>query len=99
MNSIAQFKESLSQSMPPQDISAPLKSLWYDAKGDWHKAHAVVDQLPGVEAAHVHAYLHRKEGDIWNADYWYSRAKQQRPDITLDEEWEKLLAFFIKRAI
>ncbi|HEK18867.1 MULTISPECIES: hypothetical protein [unclassified Mucilaginibacter] len=98
MNSIAQFKESLAQSMPPQDISAPLKSLWYDAKGNWRQAHAVVDQLPGPEAARVHAYLHRKEGDIWNADYWYNRAKQQRPDVSLDDEREELLLFFIKQA-
>lgn len=96
VNSVAQFKESLSGMEPPHDISAPLKSLWYDAKGDWHKAHALVDQLPGVQAARVHAYLHRKEGDSWNADYWYSRAQQKRPDTTLQEEWEQLLIFFTK---
>jgi hypothetical protein len=62
------FKESLVQSKPETNISPMLKSLWYDAKGDWNKAHDFVDQLAGADAAWVHAYLHRKEGDLWNAD-------------------------------
>ena len=73
-----------------------LKSRWYDAKGDWDQAHAQVDQLNDRDSAWVHAYLHRKEGDIWNADYWYARAKKSRPHVTLDEEWEELISFFLK---
>ncbi len=72
-----------------------LKSLWYDAKGDWKTAHDLVDQLPGLEAAWVHAYLHRKEGDIWNADYWYAKAKKTRPNISLEAEWESLVTYFL----
>jgi len=72
-----------------------LKSLWYDAKGDWKTAHGLVDQLPGLEAAWVHAYLHRKEGDIWNADYWYAKAKKTRPNISLEAEWESLVTYFL----
>lgn len=68
-----------------------LLALWYDAKGDWGKAHAQVDQLEGKDAAHIHAYLHRKEGDQWNADYWYRRAGVTRPALTLDEEWGHLV--------
>jgi hypothetical protein len=88
------FKSSLSQSAPPAHFSAVLKSLWYDAQGDWKKAHDVVDQLPGVDAAWVHAYLHRKEGDVWNAEYWYARAKKTRPNCSLADEWEQLVAYF-----
>jgi hypothetical protein len=89
------FHESLSHPVPPAQFSVLLKSLWSDKKGDWKKAHDLVDSLPGAEAAWVHAYLHRKEGDIWNADYWYARAKKVRPSSTLEEEWEELTNHFI----
>lgn len=88
------FNESLLQEAPPADFSPILKSLWYDAKGDWDQAHTQVDQLSGLDAAWVHAYLHRKEGDIWNADYWYARAKKIRPNVSLEQEWESLVAHF-----
>ena len=60
--------------------------LWHDAKGDWQKAHAQVDHLDDQNAAWVHAYPHRKEDDTSNADYWYRRAHQSRPDGSLAEE-------------
>jgi hypothetical protein len=91
------FKESLSQDAPDPQLSTILKSLWYDAKGDWKRAHDFVDQLPGSDAAWVHAYLHRKEGDVWNADYWYARAKKTRPSYSLEEEWANLVDYFIKK--
>lgn len=93
---MSSFTESLSLATPPAHFSVLLKSLWYDKKGDWKKAHDLVDSLPGLEAAWVHAYLHRKEGDIWNADYWYARAKKVRPASTLEEEWESLVVHFAK---
>lgn len=89
------FKESLSQSAPDLQLSTVLKSLWYDAKGDWERAHDLVDQLPGLDAAWIHAYLHRKEGDLWNADYWYTRAKKTRPSYSLEEEWANLVTHFL----
>ena len=91
------FHESLSHPEPPAHFSVLLKSLWHDKKGDWKKAHDLVNQLPGVDAAWVHAYLHRKEGDIWNADYWYARAKKTRPSYSLEEEWSNLVAYFIEK--
>jgi hypothetical protein len=91
------FKESLSQDAPDPQLSTVLKSLWYDAKGDWKRAHDFVDQLPGSDAAWVHAYLHRKEGDVWNADYWYARAKKTRPSYSLEEEWTNLVDYFIRK--
>ncbi|CAM4214024.1 hypothetical protein EWU23_03850 [Cytophagaceae bacterium 50C-KIRBA] len=95
MNTLAAFKESLQHSSPETHHSAMLKSLWYDGKGDWDKAHAQVDQLNDKDAAWVHAYLHRKEGDLWNADYWYARAKKIRPSSSLQEEWENLVEQFL----
>ena len=95
MDRIRLFKESLQNSSPENTLSPVLKSLWYDGKGDWNRAHAEVDHLGDREAAWVHAYLHRKEGDIWNADYWYARAKKIRPGCSLDEEWEQLVEAFV----
>lgn len=91
------FKESLLKDAPDPQLSTILKSLWYDAKGDWKRAHDLVDQLPGSDAAWVHAYLHRKEGDVWNADYWYDRAKKTRPSYSLEEEWTNLVDYFIRK--
>ncbi len=95
MKTLAEFKASLNLEQPISGLSVQLKSLWYDGKGDWHKAHAQVDQLADQQSAWVHAYLHRKEGDIWNADYWYSKAKHKRPDVSLDDEWEQLVVAFL----
>lgn len=66
------------------------KVLELDKNGDWVGAHEIVQQLSSKEANWVHAYLHRKEGDIWNADYWYRRANKVRPDISLEEEWKQI---------
>ena len=95
MKTLTEFKDSLKLPQPPSELSVQLKSLWYDGKGDWHLAHAQIDQLSDRESAWVHAYLHRKEGDIWNADYWYSKARQARPDLSLKEEWEQLVSQFL----
>ncbi|MCC8426448.1 hypothetical protein [Mucilaginibacter sp. UR6-11] len=95
MKTLTEFKESLNLEEPLSGLPVQLKSLWYDAKGDWPKAHAQVDQLTDRQSAWVHAYLHRKEGDIWNADYWYSKAQRTRPDTSLEREWEELVKAFL----
>lgn len=95
MMNLSEFNDSLALDHPGEEMSIQLKSLWYDAKGEWSMAHDQVDQLTDLHSARVHAYLHRKEGDLWNADYWYSRAKVTRPDISLKQEWEELVAIFI----
>jgi len=95
MKTLTEFKESLNLAEPNAGFSAQLRSLWYDGKGDWHQAHAQVDHLSDQASAWVHAYLHRKEGDISNADYWYNKARQTRPDISLEKEWEQLVAHFL----
>ena len=95
MKSLTQFKESFNSELPDAALSPQLKSLWYDGKGNWQQAHNQVDHLNDQSSAWVHAYLHRKEGDTWNADYWYRRAGKSRPDISLEEEWEHLLLEFL----
>lgn len=95
MKTLPEFKASLNLEKPDSKLSILLKSLWYDGKGDWHKAHSLIDHLVDPDAAWVHAYLHRKEGDIWNADYWYRNAQKTRPDVSLDEEWEGLVKAFL----
>jgi hypothetical protein len=92
---IAAFKESINTTEVPTQASVYLKALWYDAKGDWEKAHELIQDLPDKNAAWIHAYLHRKEGDIWNADYWYRNAGKKRPAVSLQEEWEQLAAAFL----
>jgi hypothetical protein len=85
------FRETLSGSQPPVDASEYLKALWYDEKGDWDKAHKLIQDIKDADASWIHAYLHRKEGDIGNADYWYSRAHKNRPAVSLKEEWEQIV--------
>ncbi len=91
MNSHA-FMESLKMIMPPPGLTPPLEALWWDAKGDWPRAHVLVDALETKEAMAVHAYLHRKQGDQSNADYWYRRAGEQYRRTSLAEEWNALVA-------
>jgi len=95
MKDLQEFKDTLKNESPGTDLSAQLKALWYDGKGEWNKAHQQVDHLNDRSSAHIHAYLHRKEGDIWNADYWYGKAQQVRPDVSLDQEWEQLVLLFL----
>jgi hypothetical protein len=76
------------ESSGANDLSGALLALWWDAKGDWEKAHEVAQDVSGRDGAWVHAYLHRKEGDLGNAGYWYRQAG--RPVATGDFklEWE-----------
>ncbi|MGF6930273.1 hypothetical protein QFZ48_005773 [Chitinophaga sp. W2I13] len=91
-----EFKQSLQETHPPKYVDIYLESLWYEGKGNWKKAHDLVDDLPGPDAARVHAYLHRVEGDQANADYWYRRAGTTRPSGTQEEEWEQLVTQYLK---
>lgn len=86
-----EFRATLARSEPPGDLPAPVEALWWDAKGDWACAHGLVDELETPDAMAVHAYLHRKEGQDWNADYWYRRAGRKFNRPQLDDEWETLV--------
>ena len=85
------FKDTIPGNTVPAHLNDYLRALWYDASGDWNKAHHIIQDLEDKDAAWIHAYLHRKEGDIWNADYWYNRAGRKRPDSSLENEWEEIV--------
>ncbi len=91
-----EFRTSLAQAEPPHELPAPLAVLWWDANGVWARAHAMVDDLETKDGMAVHAYLHRKEGVEWNAEYWYKRAGRKFHRPTLDAEWEALVAGLLK---
>ena len=88
---IDEFRVSLSQAAPPEGLPGTLAALWWDAKGDWARAHELVDSLETPEGMAVHAYLHRKEGAASNAEYWYQRAGRGFHRPTLDAEWAALV--------
>lgn len=88
---IADLTATLQQTHPPANYSVCLKALWFDAKGDWSAAHDLINDLSDNNAAWVHAYLHRKEGDSGNAAYWYRRAGKGYPTFSLEEEWTTLV--------
>ena len=92
-----QFKESLALKSPPEQLSEILKALWYDANGDWEAAHNIAQSREGTPSYdHLHAYLHRVEGDTWNAGYWYRRAGKQVFSGNLKEEWEAIARSFLQ---
>lgn len=91
MMSPGEFRGSLIADQPPAGLTPPLRALWWDAKGDWARAHGLVDALESREGMAVHAYLHRKEGEDWNAEYWYQRAGREHHRPGLDDEWQALV--------
>jgi len=86
-----EFRESLSGDAPPVNLGPALAGLWWDAKGDWARAHSLVDELESVDGMAVHAYLHRKEGSVSNADYWYQRSGRSFYRQALDAERTALI--------
>ena len=85
-----EFTSSLAQAESPIGLSVPLAALWWDAKGDWTRSHALVDEVETADGMAVHAYLHRKEGQAFNAEYWYQRAERKFHRPTLEAEWQAL---------
>ena len=89
---VADFKRTVADAVPPKNISLPLLAMWHDARGDWNAAHETAQSVEDATAAWVHAYLHRKEGDAANAGYWYRRAHKPIATDALSEEWERIVA-------
>jgi len=85
------FESTLLHAVPPRELAAPLAALWWAKKGEWDKAHRIAMDDPGEDAAWVHAYLHRVEGDLGNAGYWYRQAHKPAATCGLDVEWEALV--------
>ena len=87
---LEEFRESIKLDSPPPHLSLALAGLWWDAKGHWDRAHESAQRDEGVEGSWVHAYLHRKEGDISNAGYWYRRAGKPACKSSLQQEWSDI---------
>lgn len=92
---IAAFRASLGEDEPPAGLGLALQTLWWEAKGDWKRAHECAQEDTSPAGSAVHAYLHRVEGDLGNAVYWYSRAGRDRRMDALAAEWEALAAEFL----
>ena len=89
------FKQSLDGDVPPEGLGQALAALWHEAKGDWDRAHRLAQAQKDADGAWVHAYLHRKEGDLGNASYWYSRSRQPVFEGSLEDEWSSLVETFL----
>jgi hypothetical protein len=89
---MADIRATLSDAAPAPGLAPPLQALWWAAKGDWNKAHSIVQDEDTADAAWVHAYLHRVEGDLGNAGYWYRRAGKPAATDSLAAEWERIAA-------
>ena len=91
-----EFKASLNNQHPPTNLPKLLLALWHDGKGDWEAAHEIAQEANTPAHCWIHAYLHRKEGDDWNAAYWYKRASRPIPTCSLDEEWASIVKTFLQ---
>ena len=87
---LERFRASIVQDAPAVELDPAAQALWWDAKGDWTRAHECAQAQEDAEGAWVHAYLHRKEGDLDNAGYWYRRAGRPAASGPLEAEWETI---------
>jgi hypothetical protein len=87
---LASFKASTAATAPPEGLTSAIQALWWDAKGDWDKAHECAQAQEDALGAWVHAYLHRKEGDQSNAGGWYRRAGKTPATVSLQQEWDAI---------
>lgn len=95
---LEEFRQSLVCEEPPGNLSFALAGLWWDAKGNWERAHQSAQQDEGPAGSWVHAYLHRKEGDSSNAAYWYRRADKPPSKSPLQQEWLKIAESLLSEA-
>jgi len=88
---LTEFSATVAEGAPTEGMSLALQTLWWDAKGDWNRAHECAQQDEGTTGSIVHAYLHRKEGDMRNAGGWYSRGGREPATVPLEDEWRSLV--------
>lgn len=98
MIGIEEFLNWKSAGMVPEDIPLLLQALLLDAAGDWDSAHRIAQGDDSPDGSWVHAYLHRAEGDLGNASYWYRSAAKKMPDMSLEEEWEYIAMSLLKKS-
>jgi len=87
---LAALKASLQDKAPPAGLAPLVEALWHEANGDWDRAHRIAQDIPDADGSWVHAYLHRVEGDLGNAGYWYRRAGKPRCEAPLKQEWDEI---------
>ncbi len=87
---INEFKDFVQQKEKPKGLNRYLEAMFEDAMGNWNKAHQIAQDIPNDTGSWIHAYLHRKEGDNWNANYWYNKAGRHMPAVSLEKEWEEI---------
>ena len=92
------FESTLELDKPPADLPELLKALWYSRKGNWDEAHRLAQEIPTQDGAWVHAHLHRQEGDLGNAGYWYSRAGRPAVEGNLVQEWQEISRHLLSRS-
>jgi hypothetical protein len=92
------FKASVAGEKPPAGLTPPLEALWWAAKGEWEKAHTIAMDHETADTAWVHAYLHRVEGDLPNARYWYGQARRDTATGALEAEWAAIVAAMLAKA-
>ena len=89
------FKATLNEDAPPAGIRPSLQAMWFAGKGEWDKSHELCQET-NQELDWVHAWLHRQEGDLSNAGYWYRRADQSMSENSLEEEWDEIAQTLLK---
>lgn len=94
---ITEFRKSLAGDALPPRLPGLAAALWHEARGDWDRAHQIAQEVSTRDGSWVHAYLHRKEGDLGNARYWYGRAGKAEPGISLDAEWEEIAVYLLAK--
>jgi hypothetical protein len=95
---LTEFERSLPKPKPPAGLTPALTGLWWAAKDEWDKAHAIVMDEGGKDCAWVHAYLHRVEGDLGNAGYWYRQAGKPAATGALQSEWTEIARDLLAKA-
>ena len=98
MISIEEFLKLKDDGIVPEDIAPLLQALLLDAAGDWASSHQIAKSDASADGSWVHAYLHREEGDLGNASYWYRSAGRSLPKISLEEEWEYIAMALLKKS-
>ena len=97
-NNYTQFQKTLDLPKPPSDWPEALKAIWYDAAGDWEASHNIAQDMHDKMGSWLHAYLHRKEGDRFNAGYWYRLADRPFPKKSLEDELREIVEFILKNS-
>jgi hypothetical protein len=92
------FRRTLKRPDPPAELSPMLCALWHLGRNEWERAHALAQAHDDVDSSWVHAHLHRVEGDLSNAGYWYARAGRTVPSADLETEWESIVQTLLARS-